>query len=84
MTETIIQMILGFVSKYPIVATILMVMGVLRAVNKPLFALVRAFVASTPSAKDDAILDKVEQSKIKKSIEFALDYLASVKLPGAK
>lgn len=84
MEQAIAEMILMFVAKYPITFAVLAVIGTMRAVNKPLFALLRAYVLSTASVKDDMVLDQVESSKAYKTISFALDYLASVKLPKAK
>jgi uncharacterized membrane protein len=76
--------VLGFVSKFPIAAGILMVVGVCRAVFKPVFAVARAYVQATPGKSDDETLDKVEQSKVVKGLAFVLDWFTSVKLPAAK
>lgn len=67
------------VAKYPIATTILLVMGALRAVLKPIIAALRAYVTYTPNPADDAILDKVEQSAPMKAVMFALDWFASIK-----
>lgn len=75
------ELIVSFASQYPIVASILMVIGILRTINKPLFAFLRTVVEATPTAKDNEILQKVETSKAYQYVSFLLDYVASVKLP---
>lgn len=80
----IIALIAGFADKFPIIATVLMVVGALRVINKPLFAVARALVAATPADSDDKILDSVEQSKVYQVFSFILDWSASVKLPSKK
>lgn len=67
----------------PLVAIILII-GSLRVVFKPLFALAYAIVSVTPSKKDDEVVKKVEEHKITKAILFALDYIASIKFPPKK
>lgn len=73
-----------FVSQYPIIATILMVVGVARLVNKPLFSFLRTYVQATPTPNDDRVLDKVEASKAYKVLSYILDLTASIKLPAKK
>lgn len=75
------EFIIQFASQYPFVATILMVVGVLRLINKPLFAFLNAVVMATPTPKDNEILKKIETSKAYQYVSFVLDYLGSVKLP---
>ncbi len=74
------DIILGFVSQYPIVASILFGIGAFRVVFKPVFAIGRAYVDYTPNPADNLVLDKIEQSKAVKGINFVLDYLFSIKL----
>lgn len=79
--EEILAFILFFISKYPVFASILVVIGALRLINKPLFAIIRSVAEYTESPKDDELLNKVEGSKIYRGICFVLDYLGSIKLP---
>jgi len=72
--------ILQFATNHPYILTILMVIGSLRAILKPLFALARAYTQSTETKADDELVDKVEQSKAYKALVFVLDWFASVKL----
>lgn len=74
------ELIMALAGKYPVVASIFMVIGVLRAINKPLFAFIQAYVDATPSKKDDALLAKVKASKVYSYMAFFLDWSTSVKL----
>lgn len=79
--EFFIPMIVSFAQQYPVVAGIFIVMGILRAIMKPLFALFHAYVdATVDNQADNALLAKIEDSSIFKGIVFVLDYLFSVKL----
>lgn len=78
--EALQTLLVEFVSKYPVLSSVMLVMSLLRAVNKPLFSLFRAYVAATPNPADDMVLDKVEQSGVYKAFVYALDWFASVKL----
>lgn len=62
----------------------LLIVGSLRVVLKPLFALAYAIASVTPDKKDDEAVKKIEEHKVTKAIAFALDYVASVKLPPKK
>jgi len=81
MFDSLIQMVLGFVAGYPAFASALVVMGGLRLVFKPVFAILQSVVSYTASQKDDALLAKVVGSQIYSIVSFVLDYAASVKLP---
>lgn len=81
MDEALNAFIVQFAQNHPIILTILSVIGVLRAINKPIFALLHAYVLATPSTSDDALLSSVEQNKIVRALLFALDWTASIKLP---
>lgn len=67
----------------PVIGLILII-GSLRVVFKPLFALAHAVASITPDKKDDEAIKKIEEHKITKAIAFALDYVASIKLPSKK
>tara|TARA_R110002167_G_C12491385_1_gene635443 strand:+ start:269 stop:505 length:237 start_codon:yes stop_codon:yes gene_type:complete len=73
-------LIIGMVEKYPIIMTILSVMGMARLILKPLMTFLHEMVVVTESTKDNEILDKVEASKIYKGLLFVLDYAFSLKL----
>jgi hypothetical protein len=76
----IINLIVGFAGQYPIIATLLMVIGALRVVFKPIFSVLRAYVEFTPNPADNLALDSVEGSKVYKGIVWFLDFFASVKI----
>jgi hypothetical protein len=75
------SLIFALLSDYPNLTTFFAIVGFLRTINKPFFALLRTWVKSTSSTKDDEALDKVEASPQYKTLTFLLDWLASVKLP---
>jgi hypothetical protein len=78
--EMIVSLVMGFAAKWPVVASILFVIGCLRVVFKPIFAVLHAYVAFTPNEADDAVLEKIEGSVVYKNALWVLDYLASIKI----
>lgn len=78
--EALIQAITGFVAQYPVVGSILIVIGGLRVVFKPIFSVWRAYVEYTVSPSDNLILDKVEASPIYKGVAWLLDFFGSIKI----
>jgi hypothetical protein len=64
--------------------SILLIVGSLRVVIKPLLALLYAVTSLTPSEKDDELIKKIEEHKILKALIFVLDWFASIKLPKKK
>lgn len=77
-------LIIDLLSKVPGMVEILVVVGTLRLVNKPLFSLIRSVVDSTPTKKDNEVLDKVESSGIYKTFTYVLDWFGSVKIEPKK
>ena len=75
MQETVAQLMVQF----PWIATIFMVIGVIRVVVKPLMELAKSVAASTPSAKDDAAVASLESNKIYKTVLFVIDWIFSLK-----
>ena len=75
------DLIASLVSQYPNAVAVFSIIGILRAINKPLFAAFRAYTNATSTPKDDAVLDAVEKSKAYTYAMFILDYLTSVKVP---
>ena len=75
------SVIIGLVAKYPVIATILLVLGVARAIVKPIMSVLQAYVLATPSVKDDETVKKIESSKVYLAIVWLLDYTLSLKLP---
>lgn len=77
-------LIVAYATQYPLLVSGLVFVGILRTINKPLFALLNAYVQATPSEKDDEVLKKVETSKVYTHLVFLLDYFTSIKLPAKK
>lgn len=71
------------IAKYPIMAQVFVVIGVMRAINKPLFALLQSYVDATASKADNELLAKIMGSKIYGYFCFLLDWSTSVKMPQA-
>lgn len=73
--------LLGLVVKYPVAMSAFAVIGVLRAIFKPIMTAAHAYVGATDSKSDDEALDKVEKSALYKAFAWFIDYTASIKLP---
>lgn len=63
---------------------VLMIIGGLRIVVKPLMGILKSLAIYTPGKKDDEFVGRVEESKLYKGLVYLVDWFASVKLPGAK
>ena len=72
--------LIGFISQYEWIKTALIVIGSLRLVMKPLFSVIRTYVDLTVNTDDNAWLKRIEEHSITKSILYALDWIASIKL----
>ena len=73
--------ILELAQKYPGLLSAFAVMGVLRAIFKPMMVMLEAYASSTESKKDDEWLAKFKAGKFYAGLAFVLDYAASIKLP---
>jgi len=80
MDQLAITFLTWLIGSYPITASALTIIGILRVVNKPLFSLLRAYVTVTKNEADDKALDAVEKSKLYTYLTYILDWLGSVKL----
>lgn len=76
--------LLQLIEKYPVVAMIFMVVGILRAVFKPFMTLLFSYVDATVGDADNKMLDKFVKSKVYSGLVWLLDYTASIKLPKNK
>jgi hypothetical protein len=70
--------------KFPVVSTILMLVGGLRLVFKPIMAIIESVIAYTPYDSDDKALANVKKSKAYTFLAWFVDWSASVKLPVKK
>lgn len=75
----IVQEVLKWALQYPAVATVLMLIGTLRLIMKPLMTFLHEFVLATPGTGDDALLDQVEKSKVYTTFMYILDWFTSIK-----
>lgn len=76
----VLGMLATFLGKYPQISTVLMVMGGLRVLMKPLFAVLHAYADYTKDPKDNDKLANAEASKWYKGLMFVLDWFASIKM----
>jgi hypothetical protein len=74
--------VVGF--KFEWFKSIVLFMGSARFVSKPIMTSIERYVSETENTKDDELLEKVKSSKYYKWAAFAIDYVASIKLPKAK
>jgi len=82
--SSIVSLVLAFVSKYPISASIFVMIGVFRTIFKPIMSVLAAYVMATPSIKDDSWLAAMQENKIYKGFAWFVDFATSIKLPGQK
>ena len=74
-------LILDLVIKYPVIAKVLIFVGVARFIFKPLMSAVQNHVNLSPSKEDDAKLRRIMTSTPYFIFSFLLDLTASIKLP---
>lgn len=79
-----LDLIVQFLMQNPVALKVMTVLVILRAINKPLFSLLRSYVDATPSKADNEMLDKILASKAYQVVSYILDYVASVKMPQKK
>jgi hypothetical protein len=66
--------------KHPLILTVLVVMGFLRAMLKPTFSYLHQLAQAGKLEKFDAIISMVESSKVLKVLAYILDWAVSIKL----
>lgn len=79
MTEFLEKLVL----EYPWLAGFIFAVGTFRIFFKPVMSALEAAIAETPTKVDDEWLAKLKSSKVYTMLVWLVDYLASVKLPGA-
>lgn len=82
--DLIIALIAQMMEKYPQIVGVLVVVGALRVVLKPLMAMLQSYVDYTVDTKDNEMLAKLMDSAAYKALAYALDLLGSIKLPAKK
>lgn len=78
------QFVIDMLLQSPSLTGALVIMGLLRAVFKPIFSVAEAYVKETKDPSDDAKLAKIMESKPYKIVAWLLDYTASIKVPVKK
>jgi uncharacterized membrane protein len=78
--DQISLILVQLVQQYPFLLTVIIVMGTLRAVLKPLFAAAHYYVEQTADPEDDKKLQAIEANKVVQGLFFVLDWIASVKI----
>ena len=73
--------LVDFTVNYPLAATLLLVIGGLRVVFKPVMALLDEYVKANCSPEEYGRLQHFEAGSVYKWLNFAFDLLGSVKLP---
>lgn len=82
--DTLNQFIIQFAQNYPIISSILMIIGTLRFFFKPTMLLIETYVKQSESKNDDILLAKLLGSKVYITIVWFIDYFGSIKLPMPK
>lgn len=72
---------LEFLSKYPMVSMVMFYMSLMRIIFKPLCSLALEVTKATPSPKDEVVVEGFMNGKVYKAVAYALDWVASIKLP---
>lgn len=73
-------LIIELAQQHPHVMSVVVIIGVLRAVFKPLQLVVDKYVEATPDKADDSKWAQAKQSKVFKFIAWLVDYTASIKI----
>jgi len=74
------EILIGLVAKYPVIASILSILGLIRLIVKPIMEIIKAYVAYTPNKEDDSFVNKVIASPVYNKFLFVLDWLFSIKI----
>ncbi len=75
------EMFLDLVKSLPWFGDLMIIMGVLRIVFKPIFSIIATIVDATPTESDDKLLAEVRDTKAYALVLWTIDYFASVKFP---
>lgn len=81
MADFILGIATSLFSSHPAFASLLMIVGILRVTMKPLMLLIETLVVATPTKLDDGMYKSMIESELYKAFVFAIDWLASIKLP---
>lgn len=82
--DLLLTQLLTLISANPTLLKIVVLMGTLRLILKPIMVAIDSIVVATPSTSDNALWEKVKASGPYKILALVLDYVGSIKLPEAK
>lgn len=77
----IVGVLQAALSKYPWLMVFITILGVFRAVFKPLMLVFEKLAGATPTLVDDQMLNSFKASKWYKGMSWFVDYAMSIKLP---
>lgn len=83
MSDMILQFLMWVVAKNPQIAALIVMMGTMRLMMKPIMTALKMIVDATPWELDDQWYAKIVDSKAYKAITWLLDYVGSIKMPQA-
>lgn len=78
------DIIIDSIKEYPWFTNLVIIMGTLRLIFKPMFSLINVVVEATPTEKDNKIWRRIQESKQMRFIVWLVDYFASIKLPNGR
>lgn len=76
MEQSITEFLVQMAQNYPWLAVVLTIMSVSRAIAKPIYAVIEAYVKATPNKKDDEAWGAFLKSKV----YWVIDYIFSIKV----
>ncbi len=77
----IAELLVGIFAAYPEFTAVMTGMGLMRAINKPLFSLIQTVVDSTDTKLDNEKWNEIKNHKVMKSFFWLLDFTTSMKIP---
>lgn len=75
------EFLIPFIEKYPVLSSIVFIIGAMRVVFKPIMSAIQAYVEYTPNTNDNEMLKKIMDSYIYQKLVWLIDYVGSIKLP---
>ena len=73
--------IINFAERFPIITSIILILGTFRLSMKPIMSAIEKYVLNTASKKDDKFLNSFKNNIFYKIFVFFLDWAVSIKLP---
>ena len=83
-TDNLQGILLTLITQHPWLATVLLAIGGLRLVLKPIMLAIEWYTKQTPNPDDDVAVLKFEASPLYKVLSIGLDLFGSIKVPLVK